>query len=81
MPDLIATNPTATAIVAGICLWISLCLIVRLWATRRTDPALRKLVWSAVLLLPLFGWLFYGAFYRPPARQEGALPEHGQGAW
>ncbi len=46
---------------------ISLCIIARLWVTRRVDPIGRKLVWSVILLLlPLLGWLFYAAFYQAP---------------
>lgn len=52
---------------AAACWSISLCIIARLWVTRRADPIGRKLVWSIILLLlPVLGWLFYAGFYRAP---------------
>ena len=59
-------SPTGLFVVAA-WLFISLCIIARLWVTRRADPIGRKLVWSViVLLLPMLGWLFYAAFYQAP---------------
>ena len=30
------------------------------------DRVISKVVWSLVLLIPLFGWLLFAAFYRSP---------------
>ncbi len=48
------------------CLWISLSLIFRLWSKSNPDRTIRKMLWSFILFLPFFGWIFYGGFYRPP---------------
>jgi hypothetical protein len=81
MPEFITSHPNAFVIALAICLWISLCLIARLWITQRSDALVRKFAWSIVLLVPLVGWLFYSAFYHPPARVDGAGVEHGLAAW
>jgi len=53
---------------------VSGALILHLWTVHRTDSLLRRLFWSLVLLIPLYGWVFYGGFYRAP----GAGPLHWQ---
>ena len=68
-------------IVLAICLTISLCLIARLWVTHWGDPVISKLVWSAVLLLPVLGWLFFAAFHHAvAATAHGGHVEYGQAA-
>jgi hypothetical protein len=52
--------------VAALWAFVSLCMIGRLWLLHRRDRVFTKVVWSLVLLVPLFGWLFFAAFYRPP---------------
>ena len=53
------------ATLLAICWLISLYLILRLWLARRADPIGRKLIWSLILLLlPVFGWIFYMGFYK-----------------
>ncbi|MEM1058115.1 MAG: hypothetical protein AAGK14_02610 [Verrucomicrobiota bacterium] len=37
----------------------------RLWATAVADSFWRKLIWSCVIMIPFFGVIFYGAWYRP----------------
>jgi bacteriorhodopsin len=52
------------ALFAGLfCVWVSLFLIFRLWTRHSGDPVLKRLLWTAVLCVPFFGWLFYGGFY------------------
>ncbi len=48
-----------------VAMWISLSMILRLWLKYRHDSLFKKLGWSLVLCIPVFGWLFYGAFYTP----------------
>jgi len=55
----------ADKIIFGIGLYLSLCLIARMWLKYRSDKLTKKLFWSIVLLIPLAGWLFYAAFYNP----------------
>ena len=47
-----------------------LIFIVRLWKLwQKQMPVLRRVSWSIVLLIPLFGPIFYGAWFRPPSVQ------------
>jgi hypothetical protein len=54
------------------CLYVSLCLIARLWLRHRKDHVQKKLLWSMVLLIPVFGWVFFGAFYTPLGSNGGS---------
>jgi hypothetical protein len=77
---LVAQRAIAAALVA---LWafVSLCIIARLWVLHPRDRLISKLVWSLVLLIPLFGWLFFAAFYRSPeASTWTGHAEHGRDA-
>jgi hypothetical protein len=51
---------------------LSLGSALHLWLRAR-GSAFRKVRWSAVLLLPFFGPIFYAAFYRVPQVQPGDL--------
>jgi uncharacterized membrane protein len=69
--------------IAAAALWafVSLCLIARLWVFHRRAGTISKLVWSIVLLIPLFGWLFFAAFHRvPEALSWTGHAEHGRDA-
>ncbi len=44
-----------------VCLW-------KLW--KKQETILKKVGWSLVLLIPFFGPMFYGAWYRPPSIQS-----------
>ena len=64
-----------------VCEGFGLCLIARLWFRYRKMSAVRKIAWSAVLLVPIVGWLFFAAFRQPPERDENAgHVEHGRDA-
>lgn len=60
-----AHDHVTEVLVFGFCLWLSLSLIIRLWLKQRRDSWFKKLMWSAILCIPLAGWLLYGAFYTP----------------
>ena len=64
----------AAFFVALLCAWVSLWLIGRIWLMRRRDSAIRRLMWSAIVCIPFFGWLFYGAFYTPLAENDVKAP-------
>ena len=51
-------------ILCGFSWGISIICLFRMW--RRPDPIVRKLFWTAILAIPLFGPLLYGAVYQPP---------------
>ncbi len=79
--DYLVTNWRAGAMAGAVCLAVSLCLIARLWLVHRTEGVVSRVVWSAVLLLPIFGWLFFAAFHRPPVQLAGdGHAEYGQAA-
>ena len=80
LTDFIAAHSTAAVVMVATCVFISLCLVARLWVLRPRDSIARKIVWTLILLVPLVGWLFYGAFYRPPTYAHGGHVEHGQAA-
>jgi hypothetical protein len=52
--------------IGAFCAWVSFCLIVRLWVMERHQSFLRKVFWSALLLVPLFGWFYYASCFKPP---------------
>lgn len=54
----------ALACFIGIYLCISIFLLLGLWSREGTTA--KKSFWAIVLLVPLLGWLFYMAFYKPP---------------
>jgi hypothetical protein len=64
--DWLSAHFVVAAGIAAFCLWVSLCLIIRVWIVHRRAGFLRKLLWSFGLLIPLFGWLLYSAFFRVP---------------
>jgi hypothetical protein len=64
--ELVLSHPRVAIAIGAICAFVSLCLIARLWVLHRRDRVVAKLVWSFVLCIPLFGWIFFAAFYRPP---------------
>jgi hypothetical protein len=65
-PDFFETHWVVTAIGATICLWISICFILRVWIIHRKANLLKKLFWSIILLIPGFGWLAFGALFHLP---------------
>jgi hypothetical protein len=54
--------------VVGFFYSISLYCIVGLW--KKSETILIKLYWTLILLLPVFGVLFYGAFFQPKKRNK-----------
>jgi hypothetical protein len=75
----VAHHKTAVMLGAAFCAWTSLWLIVRLWINHVHDPFLKRLIWSIILCMPLFGWVFYGAFY-VPLSENTVMAERG-GRW
>jgi hypothetical protein len=78
--DFLAVHSTAAVVTVAVCVFISFCLIARLWILFSRDSIARKIVWTLLLFVPLLGWIFYGAFYRPPAYAPGGHVEYGQAA-
>jgi hypothetical protein len=79
--DFLVAHRAVGVVAAGICAFISLFLIARLWVVHRRARAISKIVWSIVVLIPVFGWLCFAAFYRPPvALGWTGHAEHGRDA-
>ena len=72
--DWMKQHPQAVLCIAGFFLWVSLSLIICMWLTHRQAPLLKKLVWSFVLLIPLFGWIAYGGWFSMPETQMSPCP-------
>ena len=78
---LVLSHPRVAVAIGAIWAFVSLCLIARLWLLHRRDRVVAKLVWSLALCIPLFGWIFFAAFYRPPeALGWTGHAEHGRDA-
>jgi len=49
----------------------SIFLIYRLWKNNKSDFWIKKVFWSIVIFVPIFGWIFYGGLYKsPPVKPE-----------
>jgi len=71
-------NPFIIIIAIG-CLFISALLLRNLW--RGDDGSvLLKLIWSFIIMVPVFGWIFYGGFYSVPDK-SGVRAKGGASGW
>ena len=68
-------HPVVLFVVIAVWAWISLSLVIRMWLLHRRVGAIKKLFWSLVLVVPVVGWIFYGAFFRPPSISAVRAPE------
>jgi len=74
-------HPIVMLLLVAVWAWVSLSLLSRMWVVHRRTGLLKKLFWSVVLLVPLLGWIFYGAFFQPPSVSENRAPiEHSRDA-
>jgi len=62
----ISQHPRATVWICALCLWISVVLILRVWLVHRRTQLGKKVIWSLILLVPLFGWIAYAGFFSMP---------------
>ena len=46
--------------------WVSITLVIRLWLVHQRASFVRKFLWSLLLLVPVFGWMFFFGLFRPP---------------
>lgn len=49
---------------------ITVGLIAHLWLRAAGSPG-RKIAWSLLLCVPMFGWLAYGAMYEKAPKERG----------
>lgn len=72
--EFVKSHPVALVVAGGVCVWVSLCLIARMWIVDAKASFAGKLFWSGMLLVPLFGWVLYSAFYEVPSDHNMPLP-------
>ena len=65
IPDL-RSYPILLIVLCALWAWVSITLVIRLWLAHRTPSFTKKFLWSLMLLVPVFGWMFYGAFFQVP---------------
>ena len=65
-PELLARHLIATSATATVCLWISVCLILKVWILHRDATLVKKILWSVALLIPVFGWIAHGGVFQMP---------------
>jgi hypothetical protein len=70
----LASHPRAALAIGAFCLWISVSLMLHMWFVHRRESRMKKLVWSFLLLLPLFGWLLYAGCFRIPDYSDTPCP-------
>ncbi len=68
--DGLARHPKAAIAIGAFCLWISVSLMLHMWFMHQRESFVKKLLWSFALLIPLFGWLFYGGCFVVPDRTD-----------
>jgi hypothetical protein len=67
-------HPRAAIEIGAFCLWISVSLMLHMWFIHRCESLMKKLVWSFLLLLPLFGWLLYAGCFQIPDYSDTPCP-------
>jgi len=68
-----AEHPRIGIALAAFCLWVSVSLMIRIWVLYHRASFVKKLIWSIVLLVPLFGWLFYAGCFQIPGNNSTLL--------
>ena len=64
-------HPVLLIVICAIWAWVSITLVIRLWLMHRRASFVKKFLWSLMLLVPVFGWMCYGGFFRAPESQDG----------
>ena len=72
-------HPVACIWLGAFFLWVSASLIIRMWIVHRSASPFRRVLWSFVLLLPLFGWMAYAAFFKVPDYHNTPAPRSDDG--
>ena len=62
----VTRHPVLTIWIGAFCVWVSFALIIRMWFVHRSASWFKRLSWSFILLLPIFGWMAYGAWFAVP---------------
>jgi len=67
-------HPIAAIWIGGFCLWVSISLILRMWLVHRRATLFKKITWSFILLMPVFGWFFYAGCFHIPDYTDIPIP-------
>jgi hypothetical protein len=59
------SSEIAMIIILSVSLILSVLCLVRLW--RRPSSTFERIFWTFLVFVPVFGPLFFAAFFRPPA--------------
>jgi len=83
VPHWLGVHPNIAIAFGSFCLWVSLCLIIRLWLIHPGSDV-KKVYWSVILLIPLVGWTLYAGCYEIPSssgRENSGVPAVSSGFW
>ena len=69
-------HPVLVIVLCALWAWVSITLVIRLWLAHRRAGFVKKLLWSLMLLVPVFGWMCYGAFFQAPKSEDGLQFEY-----
>jgi hypothetical protein len=70
----LAQHPAVTFAVGVLSIWVSALLMMRMWVLHRRARVSKKVLWSIVLMIPLFGWLLYGGLFEAPSPSDSPCP-------
>ena len=70
---------TPTIVALSICEFVALLTIAHLWFRKHRMRVVTRLLWSIVLLVPLFGVLFYGLTRSDPEAHWEDVGDHSSG--
>ena len=68
-------HPVLLIVLCAIWAWVSFTLVIRLWLVHRSASFTKKFLWSLMLLVPIFGWMFYGGFFQVPGYHNTPAPQ------
>ena len=71
---------SSAILVLSLCEVAAVSVILHLWLRKRRMRIVTRVLWSLVLLVPLFGVLFYGLTRSDPDAHSDELTDHGSDA-
>lgn len=60
-------------LIVGISYILSLVFMIKLW--KNYFSISHRIIWTIILLVPIFGWFFFLAFSSPPDRWSDAMQQ------
>ena len=62
----LGNHPIPLIVLGAIWAWVSITLVIRLRLVHRAASFTKKFLWSLMLLVPVFGWMFYAGLFQSP---------------